>query len=221
VPGFDVAAEHLAGGIGVRVGGDVYDVFDTGEGSWGVLIADVCGKGAPAASLTGVTRHTARAAAMRGDGPMAVLRAVNSAVLAASEELRFCTAAYGRLSSGPPCQLTLACAGHPPPLLRRAVGTVEEIGGKGMLLGVVREPLLEEQEVQLDPGDVVVLYTDGITDAWRDGPDPGEARLVEVLAGLPADADARTLAAGLRDAALGARGERVADDIAILVLRAR
>src|SRR5205807_4490742 len=80
IPGLDIAAGYQAGGEGVDVGGDVYDIFQTGDGRWVVMIADVCGKGAVAATLTGVTRHTARAAAMDDDDPGHVLETVNRAL---------------------------------------------------------------------------------------------------------------------------------------------
>jgi len=126
VPGFEVAAEYVAGGDGVEVGGDFYDVFETGPGRWTVMIGDVCGKGAPAATLTGVARHTARAAAIRDDRPVAVLESVNTALLGTETggQLRFCTAVVALLEPGAPSMLALARAGHPPPLVRRASGAV-------------------------------------------------------------------------------------------------
>src|SRR5262249_47270933 len=102
VPGFEIAAEYVPGGDGVEVGGDFYDLFESGPGRWTLLIGDVCGKGPPAATLTGVARHTARAAAANDDGPAGVLESVNTALLQTDSggQLRFCTAVAGLLEPG-------------------------------------------------------------------------------------------------------------------------
>ena len=217
VPGLDIAAGYQAGGQGVDVGGDVYDLFQTGEGRWVVMIADVCGKGAVAATLTGVTRHTARAAAMEDDNPRHVLQTVNRALRRTDTgDLRFCTAAVGVLETGEQTTVTISRAGHPSPLLRRRDGTVERVGGRGTLLGVFDDPELDVATATMEPGDILMLYTDGVTDAWRDS--GGEDRLIELLAGLPDGAAAQTVVDRTKQAALGPRS-RNTDDVAILVLR--
>ncbi len=219
VPGFDVAAEYVPGGDGVDVGGDFYDLFSTGDGRWAVVIGDVCGKGAVAATLTGVTRHTARASAIEDDDPLHVLGSVNTALLRTDTDgqIRFCTAVVGRLETGSPSRLQLARAGHPPPLVRRRNGTVEELGAGGTLLGVYSDPELRSTTTQIESGDVVVLYTDGVTDSWRDA--GGDARLVELLVALPGESSAVEVAQRIRADAIRARGS-VGDDMAVLVLRA-
>jgi serine phosphatase RsbU (regulator of sigma subunit) len=217
VPGFDIAAGYLAGGEGVDVGGDLYDVFQTGERSWEIVIGDVCGKGAIAATLTGVTRHTARAAALQDDDPRHVLQTVNTALRRTETgDLRFCTAVVGRLETGPRPSVTVSRAGHPPPLLRRSSGEVVPLGGRGTLLGVFDDPELQCDTTALEPGDMLVLYTDGVTDAWRDS--GGDDRLTELLAALPTDADADSVVERIKREALGERA-RGSDDMAILVLR--
>jgi PAS domain S-box-containing protein len=219
IPGFDVAARYLPGGGGVRVGGDFYDVFPTREGRWQIVIGDVCGKGAPAATLTGVARHTGRAAAMDDDSPLHLLRAINAALRRTdtAEDLRFCTAAIGLLEPGAPSRVTIARAGHPPPLLRRADGTVAELGSPGTLLGVYDDPELHPATAELASGDALVLYTDGVPDSWWNA--GGEARLAETIQGLPGGAAAAEVAARIEESALAGR-ESGGDDIAILVLRA-
>jgi sigma-B regulation protein RsbU (phosphoserine phosphatase) len=185
-----------------------------------VVIGDVCGKGAIAATLTGVTRHTARAAAIEDDDPVRVLASVNTALIRTDTggQLRFCTAVVGLLETEPSMRLTLASAGHPPPLIRRASGQVEEIGAGGTLLGVYPDPELRSAASGIDSGDVVVLYTDGVTDSWRNA--GGDARLLDVLRSLPADVSAAEAAAEVREQALRARGTVGGDDMAVLVLRA-
>ena len=217
IPGLDIAAGYQAGGEGVDVGGDVYDLFRTGDGRWVVMIADVCGKGAVAATLTGVTRHTARAAAMDNDDPRHVLETVNRALRRTETgDLRFCTAAVGVLETGEQTTVTISRAGHPSPLLRRVGGAVQRVGGRGTLLGVFDDPELDVTRTTMEPGDILMLYTDGVTDAWRDA--GGEDRLVELLAELPEDATAEHVVERTKRAVVRPRG-RNADDIAILVLR--
>jgi serine phosphatase RsbU (regulator of sigma subunit) len=217
IPGLDIAAGYQAGGEGVDVGGDVYDIFQTGDGRWVVMIADVCGKGAVAATLTGVTRHTARAAAMEDDDPRHVLETVNRALRRTETgDLRFCTAAVGVLETSDRTTLTMGRAGHPSPLLRRAGGVVERVGGRGTLLGVFDDPELDVETTTMDRGDILILYTDGVTDAWRDT--GGEDRLVELLAGLPDDATAEQVVDQIKQVALRPGGSNP-DDVAILVLR--
>jgi PAS domain S-box-containing protein len=217
IPGLDIAAGYQAGGEGVDVGGDVYDIFQTGDGRWVVMIADVCGKGAVAATLTGVTRHTARAAAMEDDDPRHVLETVNRALRRTETgDLRFCTAAVGVLETSDRTTLTMGRAGHPSPLLRRAGGVVERVGGRGTLLGVFDDPELDVETTTMERGDILILYTDGVTDAWRDT--GGEDRLVELLAGLPDDATAEQVVDQIKQVALRPGGSNP-DDVAILVLR--
>jgi serine phosphatase RsbU (regulator of sigma subunit) len=182
-----------------------------------VMIADVCGKGAVAATLTGVTRHTARAAAMEDDDPRHVLETVNRALRRTDTgDLRFCTAAIGVIETGETPTVRMGRAGHPPPLLRRHGGAVEPVGGRGTLLGVFDDPELDVGTATMEPGDVLVLYTDGVTDAWRDA--GGEDRLIELLGRAPDDSTAQEVVELTKDAALGQRS-RNGDDVAILVLR--
>ncbi len=219
VPGFDVAARYRPGGGGVTVGGDFYDVFAAGDGRWMVAIGDVCGKGAPAATLTGVARHTARAAAMDDPEPVHVLASVNAALLRTdtANDLRFCTAAVGLLETGRPSSITVVRAGHPPPMLRRADGTIEELGVNGTLLGVYPDPELGAQTVVVEPGDALLFYTDGVTDSWWNA--GGEQRLAETLRTLGSDVSAADAAARIEQMALAGAGS-TSDDLAILVLRA-
>ena len=135
---------HPAGGGG-DVGGDFYDAFETGEGDLFLAIGDVCGKGAPAAALTGIARHTVRAAAVRERSPRAILRTLNQALLRQAIERRFCTVAVGRLeTTAAGARLTVCCGGHPPPLLIRRDGTVEEAGTPGTLLGIYEHVQLSD-----------------------------------------------------------------------------
>ncbi len=225
MPGVDVAARFRAAGQGNEVGGDFYDLFDTGHPDrWAVVIGDVCGKGAPAAAITALARYTLRAAAMRGLRPSAVLHVLNDAMVRQRRDEEFCTVAFGRLDrNGAGARLTVASGGHPLPFVIRADGRVQSAGAPGTLLGVTADPALADASVDLDPGDAVVLYTDGVTDARAPARVLTQADLADVLRGCKG-LDAAAIAERLERAATASNGDPRApveprDDVAILVLR--
>jgi len=219
IPGVEIAARYLPAGTGNEVGGDFYDVFDTGEGSWGLAIGDVCGKGPDAAAVMGVARYSLRAAAVREARPSRILEVVNEAVLSQASDGRFLTVAYARLrpekGTG---QLTVCCGGHPLPTVLRTSGRLETVGRPGTLLGLFPDPELADQHVELRPGDVMLLYTDGVTDSPGLDPGTGERRLAEVLASC-ADLPAEEVAARIELEVVQPRGEDRRDDVALIVLR--
>jgi PAS domain S-box-containing protein len=219
VPGLELAAVYHPAGGGGDVGGDFYDAFETGEGDLFLAIGDVCGKGAHAAAMTGIARHTVRAAAVRERSPRVILRTLNQALLRQAGERRFCTVAVGRLEvTETGGRLTVCCGGHPPPLLVRPDGTVEEAGAPGTLLGIYEQVQLSDLTVELRPGDAVVFHTDGVTEERLAGHMFGEHRLVELLR-----SSAGTSAAGMADrierAVLAFNPGPPADDVAVMVLR--
>jgi len=220
VPGVDIAALYRAAAAGTAVGGDFYDVFPLSERGWGVVIGDVEGKGTEAATVTGIARHTIRTAAMRR-GPVASLLVLNEALLQHDDNAgRFCTVLYGQVdTSDDAVHVQLASGGHPPALLRRRDGTVEPVGGGGTLMGVLDDVLLNDEEVALEEGDALVLYTDGVTEARGPQGEFGERRLRAAVSSAPADS-AKELATAVERAVAEYSGGRFRDDIAILVLRA-
>ncbi|WP_228973206.1 GAF domain-containing SpoIIE family protein phosphatase [Streptomyces sp. DH12] len=165
IPGVEIAACYRPGDHGTLVGGDFYDIVPTGPHLWSLAIGDVCGKGPQAAALTGLVRHTARAARLWDPDPRSVLQAVNTAIIADHFAQRFCTAAYAHLDlRTSPVRLRLTLAGHPHPLVRRADGTVTRLGRPGTLLGIISDPPLRTTDDELHPGDLLLLYTDGVTE---------------------------------------------------------
>ncbi len=220
IPGVDLAVRYWATGEGIEVGGDFYDVFTVRDGLWAVVIGDVCGTGPSAAAVTGLARHTIAAAAWHGDSPTTVLANLNRAMLARGME-RFCTVAYGTLEHGTAgLALTVTCGGHPPPVLVRADGSVGYCAVPGTLIGVFDELKVTTTNALLEPGDTVVLYTDGITDV------PPPYRLTEEqFADLVAEAasgatSAEDVADGIRDRLTAIRPlEERGDDMALLVIR--
>jgi serine phosphatase RsbU (regulator of sigma subunit) len=200
------------------VGGDFYDAFEIGGGVWIVTIGDVCGKGAEAAAVTGLARHTIRAAALREPRPSAVLQALNTAVLRELSDDRFLTVCGVRLRrAGQSVRLTICSAGHPLPLVLQADGGVTQAGMPNTLLGVLPEVHLRDQVLDLGPGDALVLYTDGVTEAAAPSGRGGPEALVEALVGA-AGLDAERIAAHVERTLIDP-GTQLRDDFAIVVLR--
>ena len=202
------------------MGGDFYDVFPAATGRWAAVIGDVCGKGPEAAAITALARYTLRATAMREELPSRILATLNEAMLRQREDRRFCTVLYASIDPRPPStEIRFAAAGHPLPLVIRGDGSVQEVGTPGTLLGIVPDPDLVDNFVSLRPGDSIVLFTDGVTDAAAPEVvrDPTE---LAKLAGADSDDSADLLADRLLEAALSDSGlSEPRDDIAILVIR--
>ena len=221
VAGAEVAARFHPAGEATEVGGDFYDVFDTAHG-WSVVMGDVCGKGADAAAVTALARYTLRTLGIQETSPAEILRKLNEALLRQRSDRRFCTVAYASLqvNGGGSASVCLSTGGHPLPYVLRADGSVEAVGEPGTLLGVLPEVSLSDTAVQLGQGDLMLLYTDGVTEAR--GPDGmfGTEQLRRVLASC-AGMDAKSVAARIESAALEIQEGRPRDDIAILVVRIR
>ncbi len=219
LPGAELAAVYRPAGRGLEVGGDFYDVFSVTEDQWYLVVGDVCGKGAEAAAVTALARYTIRAAAVRRRSPAAILRWLSDAMIQQSDGAnRFCTIACAQLDLGQPTpRVTVACGGHPLPLLVRADGSTEEIGTPGTLLGLVPEPDLQDRSADLDRGDTLLLYTDGLTEAGAPGHvwTPGE--LADAAREAARGSVGETVDA-LVDAAIGSL-PAVRDDVAVLALR--
>jgi PAS domain S-box-containing protein len=219
VPGFELAARFQPAEGGGKVGGDFYDVFDTGRGDWAIVMGDVAGRGVEAAAVTVLARHTIRAAAMQQRAPSEVLAALNDALRVEMSDFSFCSAIVGRLTrddSG--ATLSLASGGHPLPLLLRPSGEVTSVGRTGTLLGVVSEPELRDDQVQLGRGDTLIFYTNGVAEFRMNG-----ARFnVEELTRLVATCnkmDAIETADCIDEAVQEANPAGQPDDAAILVAK--
>jgi PAS domain S-box-containing protein len=221
IPGVEIAARYVAAGEGNEVGGDFYDVFQARRNSWCFTIGDVAGKGPEAAAVAGLARHTLRAAALHARRPKQMLRTLHEALMRdeASAD-RFCTVCCGllrRADAG--VELALSCAGHPLPILARSAGGVETIDCRGTLVGLADPVRLQDQAVQLAPGDVAVLYTDGATEAHRRPDDLfGEERLAQVI-GESVARTADEIADRILSAVVAFGPPEPRDDIAILVLK--
>lgn len=221
IPGLETAARFLPASGGQDVGGDFYDLFQTRDTGWTVVVGDVCGKGPDAAAVTALARYTLRAAAMREKVPSRILAVLNEALLRQRDDRRFCTVSYAQIDvheSG--VRVGSTSGGHPLPLVLRANGDVEQLGKPGTLLGVVEHPHLTDTGATLGPGDALVFYTDGVTEAGagsRNG-QFGEERLAELVASC-AGRSAETIAARIEAAALDAQAGNARDDIAVVTVR--
>ena len=217
VPGLELATAHRPAGDGLLVGGDFYDVFQLGPDEWGVLLGDVCGKDAEAATVTALARWTVRAAAIESAGTTHALANLNE-LLRNHDSERFCTAVLARLRpDGSSWQVQLAVAGHPPPLLLDEEGVTTATTEIGPLIGVIEDAEFPETHLTLGPGDGLLLYTDGVTDARRGEDFFDEHRL---LASVRSHGRGpRHLVAGLVDDVEDYQDGPATDDVAVLALR--
>lgn len=203
-----------------EVGGDFYDYFLLDDDRVGVVIADVSGKGVPAAFFMAICRTLLKVSARFLDSPAETLARVNSLLVAENEEMMFVTLFYGVLDTATG-RFVYAAGGHNPPLLR-AGGEVRMLETRGgMALAVAEDAAIAQGALDLERGDVLFLYTDGITEAQnREGALFGEAALLETIATLDADAPADAYPTQVVKAVQQyMAGAPQADDITCLTLR--
>ncbi|MFE7273234.1 SpoIIE family protein phosphatase [Streptomyces sp. NPDC057623] len=220
IDGVEVEVIYRAAGEGNEVGGDFYDLFPISDGAYGFAIGDVCGTGPNAAAVTGLARHALRLLAREGLSGPAVLERLNSAILDEGARSRFLTLLYGELrpQEDGSAELKVVCAGHPLPLRLRQDGTVEPAAEPQPLLGVMDDLELYEQTITLDPGDVLLCVTDGVTERREGSRMLGDDGLTDVLTtctGLTAGA----VAARIMRAVERFASDAPSDDMAILAMR--
>lgn len=218
IPGINVAAYYHAASPD-EVGGDFYDLFPLSKGQWGVFLGDVCGKGAGAAAVTSLTRYTLRSAAVYDNDPLAVLHNLNTVLNHEyhGDDPRFCTVVFGLITpTAEGCSITLASGGHPPSLVLRNDGSAETHDTPGgQLVGALADAQFVSTTVELNPGDTILLYSDGLT-ADSSHTRYGEDALLRFVTAL-----APTTAPALVDeiqALLADFGDGLDDDAAVLAL---
>ena len=223
MPGFEVAARYRPTGELNEVGGDFYDVFPYGEGGWLLVIGDVCGKGAEAASVTALARHTLRVAARLQAPPSAMLELLHGMLRDQDPEGQMCTVCTVAVEppADPPStggvRVRIALAGHPQPLIVDRQGGATAVGEPGTILGMVDPVLLHDVTIQLGEDETLLLYTDGVTDAGRARSRSGPflERLVSQIYDLPLP----EMLATVESAAVESAGGHPQDDIALVGLR--
>jgi sigma-B regulation protein RsbU (phosphoserine phosphatase) len=218
--GWEVAASWRAAR---QVGGDFYDFFELQPAEagprWGVVIADVADKGVPAALFMALSRTLLRSVAIGRVAPADTLRRVNELILSDARSEQFVTVFYGVLepSTGRFCY---AIAGHNPPVWARAGGTAAILPGRGIALGVIDQVEYQEHEARLDPGDSLVLYTDGLTEAINTQLEEfGLPRVLEVVRANYRQTAPRLLQALSEAVEAHVNGAEVFDDMTLVVLK--
>ncbi|WP_426512897.1 SpoIIE family protein phosphatase [Dactylosporangium sp. McL0621] len=222
-PGMDTAAYyHMASAD--EVGGDFYDLVPLADGRWEFFLGDVCGKGVDAAAVTAAARYTLRAAAVYDPTPAVALANLNQVLYQdyLSSAHRYCTAIFGILTAtGTGYTATLASGGHPPALLIRADGTAEyQPTPGGTVVGMLPDARFASRTVRLEPGDTLLLYTDGLTEA-RTGRRTrfGPSALRTFATGQPAGSATDLI--GRLVELLATLGDGLDDDVALMALSVR
>jgi serine phosphatase RsbU (regulator of sigma subunit)/PAS domain-containing protein len=218
IPGVEIASAYVAATEGLEVGGDFYDVYRT-PGGWGVAIGDVCGKGEEAAAVTAAARHAIRVLAHWTADPAEVLAKANEVMLAEEFGDRFVTAknAHLRWQDGR-LHVVLGSAGHPGPVLVRPDGRTTIMSPGGLPLGLFPTAQAGREEVDLEPGDVLFFFTDGVTEARSPELTYFEDRLTDELSGL-AGQPPKDIVAGLQSLVVEFCRHELRDDMTMLVLR--
>jgi len=219
IPGIEMSARYSPAGELNEAGGDFYDVFEPAGGYWTLVIGDVCGKGAGAAGVTALARHTLKAAAMSGQSPPEMLRILHQGLRhqPPGEDLcTVCLVTLARVREG--ARLGISLAGHQQPLLIAATGETEKVGEPGTLLGV-RDPIeITESTATLGPGETLLLYTDGVLEGGKPRGRSGERRLLELCRQAPGLELSRFLERIERQV-LESAGGALSDDVALLAIR--
>ena len=217
IPGLELAGSYLAATHGVEVGGDFYDVFPTKDDGWGLVLGDVGGKGEEAAAVTATARHGFRLLSRWQPGPAEVLAMVNDVLL---DEDRFVTAVTAHLKvAGDRVSVTLGSAGHPPAIVIRADGVIRATPAGGVPLGLFEDFEAGLNDVDLAPGDTLVLYSDGILEACDIARRQfGQEKLMESLA-AHATAPVPEMLRAVEDTLRGFCDDDLRDDVSMLAVR--
>lgn len=218
IAGVELTAVYVAATEGVEIGADFYDAYRTPAG-WGLSVGDVCGKGEEAAAVTAAARHAIRVIAHDAADPADVLTGANKILLAEELSGGFVTASIAHLEwRDGALHVALGSAGHPSAAVIRTDGRVQLPGGGGLPLGLLDDFVPGTHELTLSTGDILFLYTDGLTQARGRDRTYFQARLSDELAGL-AGSHPDQFKAGLRRTLLQFTAGDLIDDITMMVLR--
>lgn len=221
VPNLRLAARYHSASAGIAVGGDFYDAYVLPDGRLALAIGDVCGKGAEAAAVTGMTRDLLRVLLQDGADVVSALHRLNRALIDHPTATRFCTVALATVTEHADGMTVRLClAGHPEPVLLRPSGDAELVGTPGDLLGILADDDLGlvGVEVTMRPGESLVFYTDGVTERRDERRMFGQYGVRHTLRSV-ATADAQVIADTLEEAARSFVATELRDDLAILVAK--
>ncbi len=216
LPGVEFGHLYRSATLATRVGGDFYDIFELESGRIGVLMGDVSGKGLRAAAITSVVKNSVRAYAYNGAGPAETMRLTNTALFRTIDQQSFVTAFYGVLDTKTGT-LTYCSAGHPPALINRAQGT-RSLDVRSPVLGAFPDLRFEEGVDTVGEDEILVLYTDGVTEARRGAEFFGEEGLVRALNALNGAPASETPDVLFRRVLSFSQGQ-LRDDVAILAVK--
>jgi serine phosphatase RsbU (regulator of sigma subunit) len=219
LPGFDLAAVYEPAYAASLIGGDYFDFFELPGERLGIVVGDACGKGASAAAYMAKVKYMLRAYAAEDPSPASAIRRLNRALcVPGAEDPSFITLVYAVLAPGDR-RLTFTNAGHPPPqLCRPGEAACLELPATGGVLGVIEDFLFEQDEVILEPGSALALFTDGVTEARSNGEMLGQEGIRAALIAHVRE-DAAAIAARILARAHQAGGGSLQDDAAIVVVR--
>jgi PAS domain S-box-containing protein len=219
IPAAEVRALYAAAGELNEVGGDFYDVFDYEADRWMLVVGDVVGKGPRAAGVTALARHTLRAAAISGQSPTEMLATLHRALDRQPRGADLCTVCLVTMTQAAArAHLKVALAGHEPPLLIDAHGESRQLGQPGTLLGVIDPISISETDAELHPGETLLLFTDGVTEAGKPDRPLGSSGLRRLCRQAPR-LSLQGLLEHIERAATEHAGGSLHDDIALLALR--
>jgi serine phosphatase RsbU (regulator of sigma subunit)/PAS domain-containing protein len=218
IPGVELEASYIPSTKGFEIGADFYDAYLTPDG-WGLSVGDVCGKGQEAAAVTAAARHAIRVIARDNADPAGVLAGANKILLAEELSGGFVTAsiAHLRWRKGV-MNVVIASAGHPSAAIVRQDGRAQMIGGGGLPLGLFPDPEPGLSEARMNEGDILFLYTDGLTQARGLDRTYFQPHLADTLASL-AGARPDQVVAAMRRTLLEFTAGHLIDDITMLIMR--
>lgn len=218
VKGVEFSHLYLPATEATKVGGDFYDLYELEHGKIGIVIGDISGKGIEAATLTALVKNTIRAYALEGYSPALVMAKTNNAVVEVMPQSTFVTVCFGVLDAQTGC-FTYCSAGHPPAILKRRVsGEVSVLSTRSPIIGAFTDVVYFDDEINLETGDVLVLYTDGLVEARCNGNNLlGEERLIEILRGLE-QVSTGDMPYAVLNTVTGCAGGKFVDDMAILAV---
>jgi anti-sigma regulatory factor (Ser/Thr protein kinase) len=185
-----------------------------------VVIGDVSGKGAPAAAVTALARYTLRTATVNAQTPSVALDALNEALLERRRDQEFCSVALAFVTLREDgLDVKISLGGHPQALIKRASGEVEASGTPGLLMGFVHDPPLSDDDLRLGPGDTLLLYTDGVTDAAHEGNRFGDERLAALVRAVDPASHASELTETIEHTAVAHAEFHPQDDMALVAVQ--
>jgi sigma-B regulation protein RsbU (phosphoserine phosphatase) len=217
IGGYNIALRYQPGYKELTIGGDFYDVFELGEGKIGIVIGDVAGKGLLAAMRVAAARYAIRSYAYLDPSPAVCLTLANNSLSRGDEDGSSMLTAVFAVIDTRDNTLTYGNAGHEPPVVIDRDGNMRELEPTGLALGVLENMPYGERSIELRPGEIVTMFTDGITEARHDGNVFFDKEgVIEYLA-KSASRLPDEIASGLLDAAKTHAGGQLQDDAAIVV----